>query len=121
MKISIKTLCGLILALIVLVTLVWAYRPTNESHLPDETLIKTLQSQNDSINQLNKELTATNYQLQNQSDSILLLLQEDHKVIDQLNQKKNETIRVIDHYDHDELYEFFANYRLKTESSPDKN
>ena len=54
-----------------------------------------------------------------QSDSISNLIHEDQLSIDQLNIRKHEETRAIDHFDHHELYLFFANYQLKTKGATD--
>ncbi len=94
----------------------WLWKDNDPVILPDQKRLNHLQMEKDSIIQQNQKLDQEYEQLKIQSDSILLLLQNDHQVIQHLNQQKNEKIRAIDHYDRHELYQFFTNYQLTTPS-----
>lgn len=121
MKITVQCVQKLVVGLLVLAVILWLSNPDQTPAIPDQAELQKLRHKNDSIQLLNTELTVLNQQLQHQSDSILLLLQQDQMVIQHLNQRKNETIRAIDHFDQNKLFSFFTNYRLKAESTSDSN
>ena len=91
---------------------------SNQEALPnyEEELLLVKQT-NDSLQQLSQALDSMNLHLVIQADCLVHLLLAEKQIIHELKQQRNEKIEVIDHYDGDELLQFFANletYRRNT-------
>lgn len=108
----------LLITLLVVGLLFWFSTP-EEQLTPNPKELLRLKVKNDSLKLVNQKLWTEKIEIELQSDSINDLIHKDQLTIDQLNTRKHEEIRAIDHFDHDELYSFFANYQLKTTRSTD--
>ena len=91
---------------------------SNQVALPNyEEELLLMKQTNDSLQQLSQALDSMNLHLVIQADCLVHLLLTEKQIIHELKQQRNEKIEVIDHYDGDELLQFFANletYRRNT-------
>lgn len=83
---------------------------SNQVALPNyEEELLLMKQTNDSLQQLSQALDSMNLHFVIQADCLVYLLATEKQIIHELKQQRNEKIEVIDHYDGDELLQFFAN------------
>lgn len=115
-----------VIALVVIVLLSGVYLFLLTSYEPDfsgyERQIENLRILNDSLILSNELLDNQVLKLKSESDSLLVLVQQDKQIIETLKRKKIEKVTAINSFDNNELFEFFSNlqtgeFETKADSS----
>lgn len=100
---------------VILTVVVYILWPMQEIESPDWEQIEELNQINDSLTQVNKHLDDEVLLLQAQADSLSKHIKEGQQVIRNLKLRKDEKILAIAGFHSVELFDFFANYKLKAE------
>lgn len=107
-----KVFLGIALILVGVCIFIWS-TPKEEpqwEEVRSRQLIESLEQRNEELVAAYKDLDYKTFLLASQSDSLQRLLHTSKLEIEQINQSKDEKIRVMDSYAEHQLYEYFSGF-----------